>query len=165
MSNQCIRHTENFTKFSIIDNSIIGLGRTDVIIELIELINFREFLVGITYYLYETTEHQIKFSFQLFDINNTGYITDKDLKDVLLSYMSVLPNIGIHLTSSCSVSLAEKMVEEVFKDIKLEVEGKVSYEEYKKMYLQKNYAMKWLTMDMERLNKGVALLKSKAKAV
>ncbi len=125
------------------------------------VINFREFVIGLTYYLYETTEQQIRFSFKLFDINGTGYCTKQDLKDVLKSYMGVMCTLGLMKDKAAGEVLAEQMVEETFAGLKSAAPGKLSYDEYKKMHLHKLFATRWLALDMEKLNTGVKLLAEK----
>ena len=88
------------------------------------MINFREFVIGLTYFLYETTEQQILLSFRLFDINDKGYCTALYLQEVLLSYINQMPPF-ILLKDKCEdnseiiTKMVEQMVNETFKSLNL----------------------------------------------
>ena len=119
------------------------------------VINFREFIVGLAYYLYETTEHQVKFSFKLLDPKDCGYCSKDDLKAVLTSYFEVMNSFSRALPEVTRKELINSMVDSTFKAIKTENDDRVSYEEYKKLYFQKGFSSKWLLLDLEKLHNYV----------
>ena len=129
------------------------------------VINFREFLIGLAYFLYETTEHQILLSFRLFDIDGKGYCTKEDLKDIIVCYLETMKSSFIlSKEKEGEVALdkiADKLVEETYKRAGLEVGSKVFYKNYREIYFRHSIAAKWLLMDMDKLKQGVMILSGK----
>eukprot|EP00826_Nyctotherus_ovalis_P033148 TRINITY_DN2674_c0_g1_i2.p2 TRINITY_DN2674_c0_g1~~TRINITY_DN2674_c0_g1_i2.p2 ORF type:complete len:226 (+),score=66.48 TRINITY_DN2674_c0_g1_i2:154-831(+) len=128
------------------------------------VINFREFLIGLAYFLYETTEHQVLLSFRLFDIDGKGYCTKEDLKIILVCCLETMKESFVLSKGKNAVALegiAEKMVQETYKRAGLEVGCKISYKNYRQIYFKHNIAAKWLLMDMDKLKQGVMILSGK----
>ncbi|MDR3547538.1 MAG: hypothetical protein P4M11_04565 [Candidatus Pacebacteria bacterium] len=128
-----------------------------------EVINFREFIIGLACFLYETTEQQINLSFRLFDITGRGYCTPADLQQVLISYFSIMPSLMLLRDKSedpeaAVRKLVESMVKATFDGLGLREPGKIQYKEYRRLYFRNGFATKWLTMDMEKLKQGVLVL-------
>eukprot|EP00826_Nyctotherus_ovalis_P022102 TRINITY_DN17238_c0_g1_i1.p1 TRINITY_DN17238_c0_g1~~TRINITY_DN17238_c0_g1_i1.p1 ORF type:complete len:227 (+),score=40.76 TRINITY_DN17238_c0_g1_i1:60-740(+) len=127
------------------------------------VINFREFLTGLTYFLCETTEHQVLLSFRLFDIDAKGYCTQDDLKSILVCYLETMKSSFVLSRNNAAEleKIAERLVEETYRRTGLEVGSNVSYEKYRQLYFKHSIASKWLLMDMEKLKQGVMIISGK----
>lgn len=130
-----------------------------------KVINFREFLTGLSYFLYETTEQQIILSFRLFDPECKGYCTSKDLKEIIKCYLITMPNLLIgnkqnDIKEKIVDQIATQMVNDTMKNIEFEhgQTEQITYREYRKIYFKDNIASKWLLMDMEKVKNGVSIL-------
>ncbi len=117
-------------------------------------INFREFLVGLNRFLYETAEQKIKMTYRIFDINQKGYCTKATMAEVLRGYFSIYP----HISGVLPKEVVEQIIEQSLKDLDTEDPQEVSYKDYAKWYYKHTAVSRWMAADIESLKRGVARL-------
>ena len=118
------------------------------------MINFREFLIGLTRFLYDTAEQKIKLSYRVFDIDHKGYCTKDDIAEVLKDYFKILK----HVKNRLPQNVIDEIVNRSLEDMELEGSDKVTYQDYMKWYFKHIGVSDWLTIDIEKMKNGVIKL-------
>ncbi len=123
-----------------------------------KFINFREFIVGIGNFLYESQEDKIKLSFKLLDIKGHGVCPKNEV-------ISILQNSVSNMDGFCIPdSVIEEMVNEQYKALTGNSTcDQITFEQYRKMLFKNKGMLKWLTLDIQKLSKGAELLTKKLK--
>lgn len=90
-------------------------------------INFKEFIVGVSAIVRGTLEEKLQFSFYLFDIDNSGLISPKEMAAVLHSMNNTVSYFGDDKLSDDRI---EKMVKEIFETHDVNGDGELNFVEY-----------------------------------
>ena len=118
------------------------------------MINFREFLIGFTHFLYDTAERKIKLSFRIFDKDHKGYCTKEDISEVLKDYFKVLK----HVEKKLPAEVIEEIINSSLRDVEMEGSDKITYEDYMKWYYKHISVSNWLIIDLDKIKNGAMLL-------
>lgn len=148
---------EEFCSALKIDKSLIS----DRIFQLFDanhdtVINFREFITGISMLMQENIETQIKLTFNIFDAERTGYISQDYVVKILQSSMDLLDNVFI------PKEVVQKMVASTFealnKGVEKEDKTKIDYQQYRKMVRANPDMLKWLYIDLNKMQSSAQLI-------
>ncbi len=116
-------------------------------------INFREFIVGIGNFLYESLEDKIKLSFKLLDIKGHGLCSKSEVINILQNSISNMD--GFYLPAI----VIEQMVEDQFKTLTGNSKcDHITFDQYRKMLFKEKVMLQWLTLDIQKLSNGAELL-------
>ena len=148
---------EEFCSALKIDKSLIS----DRIFQLFDanhdtVINFREFVTGISMLMQENIETQIKLTFNIFDADRTGHISADYVIKILQSSLDLLDNIFI------PKEVLQKMVSSTFEDLNKDIEKedktKIDYQQYRKMVRANPLMLKWLYIDLQKMQSSAQLI-------
>src|SRR5690606_24602572 len=125
------------------------------------VINFREFLLGISMLVEENIDTQIRVTYRIFDSENSGIKADF-MVEVLTSALELLDNICIPR------QVVQDLVKRTFENLNKEQPDKadrntIDYQQYKKMIKQNPQILKWLYVDLQRVKQSAKLLKKNPK--
>eukprot|EP00163_Fabomonas_tropica_P020258 TRINITY_DN3568_c0_g1_i2.p1 TRINITY_DN3568_c0_g1~~TRINITY_DN3568_c0_g1_i2.p1 ORF type:complete len:209 (-),score=50.33 TRINITY_DN3568_c0_g1_i2:283-819(-) len=93
------------------------------------LVNFKEFVTGCSLLTRGTQEEKIAVCFEIYDLEHTGYITKKEMYQVLKAINSTL-ELVTEDGEQLSKSQIKEFVEEVFDASDATDNGKLSYDEF-----------------------------------
>jgi Ca2+-binding EF-hand superfamily protein len=92
-------------------------------------INFQEFVRALSVMTRGTPDEKLDFAFQMYDINNNGYITKDDITRIMDSFYKL---VGPLVTfSGKKYESHEQLVEEFFELMDTTGDGKITLKEYK----------------------------------
>ena len=148
---------EEFCSALKIDKSLIS----DRIFQLFDsnhdtVINFREFVTGISTLLQENIETQIKLTFNIFDADKTGFITAEYVIKILQSSLELLDNI--YIPKEVILKMVSSTFEELNKDVEKEDKSKIDYQQYRKMIRANPGMLKWLYVDLGKMQSSAQIL-------
>ena len=148
---------EEFCSALKIDKSLIS----DRIFQLFDanhdtVINFREFVTGISMLMQENIETQIKLTFNIFDADRTGFVSADYVNKILLSSLELLENISI------PKDVIQKMVSSTFEELNKGTEKedntKIDFQQYRKMIRANPNMLKWLYVDLQKMQSSAQLI-------
>ena len=120
------------------------------------VINFREFITGISMLMQENIETQIKLTFNIYDADKSGVITADYMIKILESSLELLDNLSI------PKNVIEKLVQNTFetlnKDTEKEDKMKIDYQQYRQMVRANSVMLKWLYIDLSKMQASAQLL-------
>lgn len=127
------------------------------------VLNFREFVLGISVLINTNLDSQMRITFSIFDIDKNGEIEKNNFVEILSSCLEKLPSIVIQKP------ILEQIVEQTFYDIRSEFKKKeeetksndknsINYYQYTEMIKKNSFVLKWLQIDLERIKAGAELL-------
>ena len=120
------------------------------------VINFLEFVTGISMLMQENIETQIKLTFNIFDADKTGFISADYVMRLLQSSLDLLDNIYI------PKEVVHKIVTSTFvalnKDSEREDKSKIDYQQYRKMMRANPDMLKWLYIDLQKMHSSAQLI-------
>ena len=148
------------------DHSLI----TDRIFKIFDLnsdsvLNFREFIMGISLLMNRNLESQIKITYSIFDSERKGTINKKEFLEILNSCNEKTP--WIKFPPDVLIELVEKSFNEVNNDFTDENNPDendcITYIQYKTMIVNNPNILKWFTIDFEKIKLGAELLMKSSK--
>jgi hypothetical protein len=120
------------------------------------VINFREFLLGISLLIEENFDSQIKVTYRIFDPDNSGIRPDF-MVEILSSAVQLLDSICI--PKNVIEEIVNKTFEEVNRDLPDKTDKNViDYHQYRKMVKQNPQILKWLYINLERVKQSAKLV-------
>lgn len=120
------------------------------------VLNFREFIVGISILNEENVDMQIKLTFKLFDPEATGIIKADYVKEILLSSLNILETMVI--PSNVVEEIVNRTFEELNKDAEKEDKTTIDFTQYRKMVRNDPSILKWLYLNLDRVQQSAKLL-------
>jgi serine/threonine-protein phosphatase 2B regulatory subunit len=128
------------------------------------VLNFREFVLGISVLINSNFESLLKITFSIFDIEKVGEINKQNFKDLILSCLVKLPTIQI------KPEILQTILDETFDEINKEYkkasvnenkDGKmdsIDFNQYAEMIKKNPQILKWLQIDLDKIKSGADLL-------
>ncbi|CDS11042.1 hypothetical protein LRAMOSA03306 [Lichtheimia ramosa] len=90
-----------------------------------KMIDFREFVDGLSIFMKGTPEEKLVLSFKLYDVDHDGYLTKPELERVMLQLSRTFSD------DEDQTSEIKDMIARMFDDLDVDNDGKLSFEEYK----------------------------------
>ena len=131
------------------------------------VLNFREFVLGVSVLINNNLESLTKISFSIFDLEKTGEIERNNFVDILASCLEKIPSISIPRPT------LESIVDQTFISIHKEFKTKplsdpeeeekenkltINFYQYTEMVKKNPLILKWLQIDLEKIKSGAELL-------
>mmetsp|Transcript_9937 Transcript_9937/g.18805 ORF Transcript_9937/g.18805 Transcript_9937/m.18805 type:complete len:2759 (+) Transcript_9937:118-8394(+) len=105
-----------------------------------ELVDFEELGSGLSVLCKGTRDDKVRAAFQLYDINNSGYITLDEMVTYMTSVFTLLyetsPEVGESVGSVDPAELAELTARQCFDQADTDGDGRLSFEEFRAWYSQ-----------------------------
>jgi Ca2+-binding EF-hand superfamily protein len=131
------------------------------------VLNFREFVLGVSVLINNNLESLTKISFSIFDVEKKGEIDRDNFIEIISSCLEKVPSISIPR------STLESIVDQTFSSIQKEFKSKstlieeevkqeekltVNSQQYAEMVKRNPNILKWLQLDLEKIKSGAELL-------
>ena len=120
------------------------------------VLNFREFIVGISILNEENIDMQIKLTFKLFDPEATGIINAAYVTEILLSSINLIDTIII--PKEAVQGIVDRTFNEINKDVEKEQKDTIDFSQYRKMVRNDPTMLKWLYLNLDRIQQSAKLL-------
>lgn len=120
------------------------------------VLNFREFIVGISILNEENIDMQIKLTFKLFDPEATGIIKADYVTEILLSSLNLIDTMFI--PKDVVQEITQRTFDEINKEVEKDDKSTIDFSQYRKMIRQDPAILKWLYLDLERVQQSAKLL-------
>jgi serine/threonine-protein phosphatase 2B regulatory subunit len=91
-----------------------------------------------------SSEEKQAFAFQLYDLDGTGSIERREVKDMLLALMRDNPNLSL------PESALERIIDKTFEEVDLCGDGKIHFNEWKQLVLRNPNVINNMTLDVLR---------------
>lgn len=131
------------------------------------VLNFREFVLGVSVLINNNLDSLTKITFSIFDVEKKGEIDRKSFMQILSSCLEKTPSISI------PKNVLENIVDQTFLNINKEFKSKTSlnldeeskenkitidFYQYTEMAKKYPFILKWLQIDLEKIKSGAELL-------
>jgi len=120
------------------------------------VLNFREFIVGISILNEENIDMQIKLTFKLFDPDATGIIKEDYVVDIILSSLSLIETM--YIPKEVVQEMVARTFEELNKEEQKEEKNTIDFSQYRKMVRNDPTILKWLYLNLDRMQQSAKLL-------
>uniref|UniRef100_A0A0N5AAD0 Neuronal calcium sensor 1 n=1 Tax=Syphacia muris TaxID=451379 RepID=A0A0N5AAD0_9BILA len=107
-------------------------------------ISFREFIIALSITSRGTLDEKLDWAFSLYDVDKDGYITKKEMIDIVDAIYSMIGNV-VDLPKD--EDTPEKRVAVIFSSMDLNLDGKLTREEFKTGSRNDPWIVQALTMD------------------
>lgn len=128
------------------------------------VLNFREFVLGISVLINSNLESMVKLTFSIFDIEKVGEINKQHFMDLILSCLAKLPSIQI------KKEILQNIIDQTFEDLNKEYKKvsnnevkeikmeSIDFNQYAEMIKKSPQILKWLQIDLDKIKSGAELL-------
>ena len=131
------------------------------------VLNFREFVLGVSVLINNNLESLTKISFSIFDVEKKGEIDRDNFVEILYSCLEKVPSVVI------PKNILETIVDQTFEiimkegrskssvteeEIKQEEKLTINFQQYAEMVKKNPAILKWLQIDLEKIKSGAELL-------
>ena len=120
------------------------------------VLNFREFIVGISILNEENIDMQIKLTFKLFDPEATGIIKADYVIEMLLSSLSLMDNM--YIPKEAIQEIVHQTFDELNRTVEKDDKMTIDFAQYRKMVRNDPTILKWLYLNLDRVQQSAKLL-------
>jgi len=120
------------------------------------VLNFREFIVGISILNEENIDMQIKLTFKLFDPEATGIIKADYVIEMLLSSLSLMDNM--YIPKEAIQEIVNQTFDELNRNVEKDDKMTIDFAQYRKMVRNDPTILKWLYLNLDRVQQSAKLL-------
>lgn len=131
------------------------------------VLNFREFILGVSVLINNNLQSLTKISFSIFDVDKTGEIDRNNFIEILCSCLDKIPSIKIpksvveNIVDQTFISINKEYMKKASNNLAEEVKEEkmsINYYQYAEMVKRNSSILKWLQIDLEKIKSGAELL-------